>query len=109
MPTTPIKNGEEVKKRIARDINPGSGLTHNHGQPKQAPYKSKESSTNTAKFLTNCASEHGESLKCIERNYQDRSACQPFFDAYKQCRKDENDKRKETNAKATGGSSGWFW
>lgn len=101
-----VKNGEEVKRKIQRDINPGSGLKHNHGQPKRAPYASKDSST--AKFLTNCATEHSESLKCIERNYNNRAACQSFFDAYKECRKDENEKRKEKNSQNSGGSS-WFW
>lgn len=102
-----IKNGEEVKRKIQRDINPGSDLKHNYGQPKRAPYATRDSST--AKFLTNCAAEHSDSLKCIERNYDNRGACQPFFDAYKECRTVENEKRKEKNSQSSGGGSSWFW
>jgi hypothetical protein len=91
---------------IRRDLHPGEGLAHNEGQPKQAPHASKSSTT--AKFLTNCAEEHAASLKCIEQNYHKRSACQPFFDNYKQCRKDENARRLEANA-GKGGDGGWFW
>lgn len=93
---------EEIKEKIRRDINPGSGLSHNKGQPKQAPYAKQKSTS--AKFLTNCSAEHAESLKCIERNYQNRGACEPFFQAYKACRRDENEKRKEANASKEGWS-----
>jgi hypothetical protein len=108
MPTPiEIKNGEEVKKKIQRDLNPGSGLSHNKGQPKKAPYAANDPSAAT--FATNCAAEHKGSLQCIERNYSNRSACQPFFDAYKQCRAGENEKRKAANAGPEGESQGWFW
>jgi hypothetical protein len=107
--STPIetKNGEEIKKKIQRDLNPGSGLSHNKGRPKKAPYAANDSSAAT--FVTNCAAEHKESLQCIERNYSNRSECQPFFDTYKQCRAGENEKRKAANAGPEGESKGWFW
>ena len=92
-----MTEGEDIRHKIHRDMNPAAaGLSHNKGQPKNAPYAKGESTT--AKFLTNCSAEHADSLKCIERNYQNRSACEPFFAAYKACRKDENEKRKEANA-----------
>jgi hypothetical protein len=90
-----MPEGEEIKKKINRDLNPeaaGPGLSHNHGQPQRAPY------ANTGKFETSCSAEHANSLQCIERNYENRPACEPFFSAYKACRKEENDKRKEANA-----------
>ena len=101
-----MPNREEIKSQIRRDLNPGDGLVHNEGQPKKPPHASKPSTT--AKFLTNCAEEHAASLKCIERNYQNRAACQTFFENYKQCRKEENERRKEANARQNGGG-GWFW
>eukprot|EP00339_Tiarina_fusa_P003795 CAMPEP_0117042026 /NCGR_PEP_ID=MMETSP0472-20121206/29298_1 /TAXON_ID=693140 ORGANISM="Tiarina fusus, Strain LIS" /NCGR_SAMPLE_ID=MMETSP0472 /ASSEMBLY_ACC=CAM_ASM_000603 /LENGTH=99 /DNA_ID=CAMNT_0004753167 /DNA_START=229 /DNA_END=525 /DNA_ORIENTATION=+ len=99
-----MSSKEEIKSKIRRDLNPGEGLDHNEGQPKRAPHASKASTT--AKFLTNCSEEHAASLKCIEQNYQNRGACQPFFDNYKQCRKQENDKRLEANG-GKGGGGGW--
>ena len=103
------ETGKQIKQKIHSDINPGKGLTHNKGQPKKAPHAQAVGSA--AHFLTNCAKEHQESLKCIERNYQNRAACEEYFNAYKQCRKDENERVREQNSgggeKSTGG--GWFW
>lgn len=103
------KEGEEVKEKIANDINPGeaSGLKHNKGKPKKAPYSTQESST--ARFLTNCAGEHKASLKCIEENYSNRAACQPFFDTYKECRAEENEKRKASNSGGTESKGFFSW
>mmetsp|Transcript_18213 Transcript_18213/g.37327 ORF Transcript_18213/g.37327 Transcript_18213/m.37327 type:complete len:118 (+) Transcript_18213:118-471(+) len=106
--------GKAIKEKIRSDINPGAGLTHNKGRPKQAPYASTKNDDpldRAATFLTNCSKENRASLSCIERNYQNRAACNEFFQAYKDCRKEENEQRKAANAKAyvDGKGSGWFW
>jgi hypothetical protein len=102
------ETGKQIKEKIYSDINPHSGLKHNKGQPKKAPHAAAVGSAAT--FLTSCAKEHQDSLKCIERNYQNRAACEEYFNAYKQCRRDENDRAREKNSageKSSGG--GWFW
>jgi len=108
-PTT----GRAIREKIRSDINPGdkAGLKHNNGKPKHAPYAStKDPRDQAATYLTNCAKESQASLKCIERNYQNRAACNEFFQAYKDCRREENEQRKAANAAASGGNSGgWFW
>jgi cytochrome c oxidase assembly protein subunit 23 len=124
----PLK-GKEIKDSINSRINPGGGeLKHNYGRPKEAPYAKEKTAEEkerqkalggpAATFQTSCAKEHRESLQCIERNYQNRNACTEFFDAYKTCRRDENERRKEANARASGNTSGgdsgssrggWFW
>lgn len=105
--------GKLIKDKINSDLNPGgetesSELSHNRGRPKAAPHSKDGRVASTATFLTDCAKEHAESLQCIERNYQNRSLCDPFFQAYKNCRRKENEARR---AKAGGGGtgSGWFW
>jgi len=110
-PSSDSNNSEATKQKIHRDLNERTGLEHNYGQPKKAPHAGFDHpGGTTAKFLTNCAKEHADSLQCIERNYQNRSACNPFFQAYKACRKEENDKRLEANAaKAQENSGGWFF
>jgi hypothetical protein len=106
--TSTTKDGDDVRKKIGHDLNERAGLAHNYGKPKKAPHAEKESTT--ARYLTNCATEHTESLQCIERNYQNRAACEPFFKAYKACRVDENEERKAANQRASqSGSGGWFW
>ena len=96
----PAEHDNEAKARVHRDLNERAELTHNYGQPKRAPYATQEHHGHTtAKFLTNCSKEHMDSLQCIERNYQNRSACEPFFQAYKACRKEENQQRLDENEK----------
>jgi hypothetical protein len=126
-------NGIPINEKIYYDLNPerrgsssGSSdgrVVHNYGQPNRPPYATNSISdgatittttTNKAAtaFLTNCAKEHRESLQCIERNYQNRSACQDFFEAYKQCRKDERKEQGVANAinnQQNNKSGWWFW
>uniref|UniRef100_A0A6U9V793 CHCH domain-containing protein n=1 Tax=Pseudo-nitzschia australis TaxID=44445 RepID=A0A6U9V793_9STRA len=109
--------GKAIRDKIRSDINPGNnaGLKHNSGKPKEAPYASTNDEADprdkAATYLTNCAKQSRASLACIERNYQNRAACNEFFQAYKECRKEENEQRKAANAKENGdgGSGGWFW
>ena len=103
--------GKAIKEKIRSDMNPGGGLKHNSGKPKEAPYASNKNADprdKAATFLTNCAKENRASLQCIERNYQNRAACNEFFEAYKACRREENEQRRAANASASS-SSGWFW
>mmetsp|Transcript_8866 Transcript_8866/g.18420 ORF Transcript_8866/g.18420 Transcript_8866/m.18420 type:complete len:116 (+) Transcript_8866:147-494(+) len=104
--------GKAIKEKIRSDLNPGTGLKHNHGRPNDAPYASTENADprdRAATYLTNCTKQNRASLQCIERNYQNRAACNEFFQAYKDCRREENEQRREANAKASGDSGGWFW
>jgi hypothetical protein len=63
-------------------------------------------STPPSKYHTDCQKEHDESLQCIYDNYNDKSVCQPFFDAYKACSKEERERQRAANAKRYG-SSWW--
>lgn len=102
--------GKAIKDKIHSDLNPERhGLSHNKGQPKKPPHATAATGGGAATFLTNCAREHGESLKCIERNYQNRAACEDFFQAYKQCRKEENEKGRAAANSNGSSSGGWFW
>ena len=35
-----------------------------------------------------CLALSQQSLKCLERNQEHRGRCQPYFDAYKECKRD---------------------
>jgi cytochrome c oxidase assembly protein subunit 23 len=118
-PTT----GKAINEKILHDLNPerrGGGnsnssvVVHNHGQPNRPPHARSDGSTNTSAttFWTSCAKEHRESLQCIERNYQNRSVCEDFFQAYKQCRKDEQKEQGVLNNAANNNNNKngwWFW
>lgn len=115
----PPPGQSEINDKIQRDLNPGGaaavaagggGPSHNRGQPKAAPLSKDGRPASTATFLTQCAREHSESLACIERNYQNRAACEPFFQAYKDCRKEETEAQRRARAGGEGtGGGGWFW
>ena len=96
------ENDAAVAAKIRRLQNPAdSDDQHNFGQPlvPQIDASGKQRS----KFLTDCKKEHKASLDCIMDNYEDRGVCQPFFDSYKECRKEEQKRRLERNARMSGG------
>lgn len=45
--------------------------------------------------LAPCNAEYTASLKCLDRNRYDKEACAAYFDAYKECRKQEVASRLE--------------
>ncbi|CAI5994438.1 unnamed protein product [Closterium sp. NIES-64] len=46
-----------------------------------------------------CAAHYADSLKCLDKNGYDKSKCEDKFDAYKECRKQDREKRLEENSK----------
>ncbi|KAL7471793.1 hypothetical protein ACHAXS_012104 [Conticribra weissflogii] len=96
---------------LERQSNPSTedSRSHNFGQPMTAPHslpaEESDETMNKSKFVTDCRVHHRASLQCIEENYENRQhACASFFDAYKQCRKEEHERKLEANAKRSG-----FW
>mmetsp|Transcript_7612 Transcript_7612/g.11048 ORF Transcript_7612/g.11048 Transcript_7612/m.11048 type:complete len:135 (-) Transcript_7612:113-517(-) len=89
---------------------------HNFGQPIRPPHKKaatetekKSEKSGASKLKTDCRVQQRASLKCIEENYENKDqACAEFFEAYKQCRRDEHQKKLDANAKSSGGGGGFF-
>jgi hypothetical protein len=50
---------------------------------------------NASKMRGDCRKLAAESYKCLEKG--DHEACKPFFEAYKECRKDEHAKKLAAN------------
>ena len=90
----PFQKNPEVAAKIERDANPEPDQ-HNGGQPLRQQLNSR--GDQQSKLVTGCSIQHRESLQCIEQNYENKAVCQPFFDAYKQCRHDEHKRRLEEN------------
>lgn len=59
-----------------------------------------------SKFYDPCEESRQASINCVLRNQEDRSVCQDFFDAYKDCRRDFFNKKREDKRK---GKRGWGW
>jgi hypothetical protein len=69
--------------------------SHNFGQPIQP-----SNAENASKLKTDCRAEQRASLRCIEENYENKDvACAQFFEDYKQCRRNEHERKLARNAK----------
>ncbi|KAK3384910.1 hypothetical protein B0H63DRAFT_471873 [Podospora didyma] len=64
--------------------------------------KSKFESKSLSAFLDPCQEAAARSIRCLNRNDGDRKMCGDYFQAYRDCKKYWNDKRKEDRKK--GGS-----
>ena len=90
---------------------------HNFGQPIRPPHKKvaneaakKHEKSGASKLKTDCRVQQRASLKCIEENYENKDqACAEYFEAYKQCRRDEHQRKLDANAKMTGGGGSGFF
>lgn len=86
--------------KIVRELSPFSSsqpsTTHEDGSRK--PSTTDRRGMETSKFHTSCSREHAASLKCITENYEQKSMCQPFFNRYKKCKREEHEKILEQNA-----------
>lgn len=79
---------------------------HNLGQPINENNIDAKTGHHKSKFTTHCQVQHSNSLKCIEENYDNRNVCEPFFDTYKKCRREEHQMKLERNARMSGGGQG---
>ena len=102
LPDKDFKPDAKIAAQIEAKNSPDG--QHNEGQPIRQNLD--ETGQQRSKFMTACAKEHRNSLACIEDNYERRDLCQPFFEAYKTCRKGEHQKKMEENARLSGGDGG---
>lgn len=79
---------------------------HNSGQPVNENNIDVKTGNQKSKFTTDCKVFHSNSLNCIEENYENKSVCEPFFEAYKKCRREEHGRKLKMNAKMSGGGGG---
>lgn len=84
----------------------GERLKFYPDEPLSVKHKYSWSSKEPSKFYDPCQECRQASLDCVLRNQEDRTVCQDFFDAYKECKKDFFDKRR---AEKRVGKGGWGW
>ena len=103
LPDKSFKADANIAAQIDAKNNPIENENqHNGGQPLRQNLD--ETGHQRSKFITACANEHRNSLQCIEENYERKEVCQPFFDAYKECRRLEHQRKMEENARLSGGN-----
>ncbi|KAK6463144.1 hypothetical protein DFJ63DRAFT_334701 [Scheffersomyces coipomensis] len=75
--------------------------------PENHRHKYRWTMKEPSKFYDPCEESRQASMNCLLRNQTDRLACQDFFDAYKECRKDFFNKKRQDKID---GKGGWgFW
>jgi cytochrome c oxidase assembly protein subunit 23 len=63
--------------------------------PTSKPNKQAFASKQPSQFFDPCAEASKMSLKCMERNNFDRDQCMEYFHAYRDCKKEWQDRRKQ--------------
>lgn len=78
---------------------PDNPVNHRH--------KYRWSMKEPSKYYDPCEESRQASINCMLRNQEDKTVCQDFFDAYKECKKDFFNKKKKDRRE---GKGGWgFW
>lgn len=96
---------EKDKSKV--DFVKGEKLKFYPDNPENHRHKYRYAMKEPSKYYDPCEESRQASLNCILRNQEDKTVCQDFFDAYKECRKDFYDKRR---ADKRAGKKGWgFW
>ncbi|KAK0750019.1 hypothetical protein B0T18DRAFT_408044 [Schizothecium vesticola] len=89
---------------------PNSTTTTTTGPDEPEPWtdatRSKFNSKSRSEFLDPCQEAAHKSIRCLHRNGGDRTMCQDYFQAYRDCKKLWIDKRKVDKRKE-GSLFGW--
>lgn len=85
----------------------GDKLKFYPDNPENHRHKYRWSMKEASKYYDPCEQSRQASMDCVLRNQEDRTVCQDFFDAYKECKQDFFNKRKQDRRE---GKKGWgFW
>ncbi|OZJ06707.1 hypothetical protein BZG36_00301 [Bifiguratus adelaidae] len=52
-----------------------------------ADFNDKFKKKETTKYMNPCADEEKQSMKCLDQNHYDRTACEFYFLQYRECKK----------------------
>ncbi|KAI1261803.1 cytochrome c oxidase-assembly factor cox-23, mitochondrial [Xylariaceae sp. FL1019] len=66
--------------------------------------KRKFQNKSKSEYFDPCAEAAAMSIRCLNRNGGDRAMCTDYFEAYRACKKEWMDKRKEEKKKVGWGS-----
>ncbi|KAH8602737.1 hypothetical protein B0O99DRAFT_679726 [Bisporella sp. PMI_857] len=80
--------------------------------PEETPWDSKTSqqfeNKRPGEFLDPCQDVASRSIKCLHRNGGNKEMCTDYFQAYRDCKKQWLNERKEAKAKVKKEGSSWF-
>jgi len=98
-----LQKREALDPTLSARIEPND-TNHNEGQPVQVELDGR--GQQRSKFHTDCEEERKGSLKCIMDNYENKQLCEPFFDVYRDCKRREQERRLEKNARESAAAAG---
>lgn len=78
----------------------GSGSSKGSGKdPWSRETRDKFESKSKSEYLDPCQEAASRSIRCLHRNDGDRSMCQDYFQAYRECKKNWVNRRKDEKRK----------
>lgn len=75
--------------------------------PEHHRHKYRWANKEPSKFYDPCEESRQASMSCMLRNQEDKTVCQDFFDAYRECKRDFFNKKKKDRRDGKGGWGIW--
>ncbi|KAI0136208.1 cytochrome c oxidase-assembly factor cox-23, mitochondrial [Xylariales sp. AK1849] len=82
-----------------------SSQNNSNDNPWDQENKRKFQNKSKSEYFDPCQEAAARSIRCLNRNRGDRAMCTDYFEAYRACKKEWINKRKEDKKKAGGA---WF-
>lgn len=105
----PLLSDEVIKDKSKIDFTQGGVENYKFypDNPVNHRHKYRYSMKEPSKYYDACDESRQASISCMLRNQEDKTVCQDFFDAYKECKKDFFNKKKKDRREGRGGWGFW--
>ncbi|CAG89628.1 DEHA2F20526p [Debaryomyces hansenii CBS767] len=106
---SPLTTDEVIKDKGKVDFTKGGVENYKFypDNPVNHRHKYRWSMKEPSKYYDPCEESRQASINCMLRNQEDKTVCQDFFDAYKECKKDFFNKKVADRRQGKGGWGIW--
>lgn len=106
---SPLTTDEVIKDKGKVDFTKGGVENYKFypDNPVNHRHKYRWSMKEPSKYYDPCEESRQASINCMLRNQEDKTVCQDFFDAYKECKKDFFNKKIADRRQGKGGWGIW--
>lgn len=104
-----LESAQKIKDEKHIDFTLGSVEEYKFypDSPKNHKHKYEWANKMPSKFYDPCEESRQASIACVLRNQVDKTVCQDFFDAYRECTRDFFAKKKKDRQEGRGGWGFW--
>ena len=106
---SPLTTDEVIKDKEKVDFTKGGVENYKFypDNPANHRHKYRWSMKEPSKYYDPCEESRQASINCMLRNQEDKTVCQDFFDAYRECKKDFFNKKVADRRQGKGGWGIW--